>query len=358
MKLLITGCCGFVGSRLIEAFTSPRYGGEFELYGIDNLSRPGSEWNRGAASQRLARFWHGDLRLASDLEVVPPVDWVLDASANASVLAGSGELATSRQLIENNLLTTVNLLEYCKRHQAGMVLLSSSRVYSIDALRRLTLEEQGGAFAMAPTTADPPGCGRMCITEDFPTRSPISLYGASKLASEALALEYSAAFGFPVWIDRCGLLAGAGQFGRADQGIVAYWIHSWFEQRPLRYVGFGGHGWQVRDCLHPYDLAELIARQLAWSGSGEQRVLNVSGGASHGFSLAQLSGWCEDRFGPRPVAVSTEQRPADVPWLVLDSSRARATFGWSPEHARDTIFSEIADFAELNPNWISRTQGF
>ena len=56
-------------------------------------------------------------------------------------------------------------------------------------------------------------------------------------------------------MNRCGVLAGAGQFGRADQGIFAYWVNSWLRGRPLRYLGFGGQGHQVRDCLHPADLA-------------------------------------------------------------------------------------------------------
>ena len=42
---------------------------------------------------------------------------------------------------------------------------------------------------------------------------------ARKLASEALALEYHHSFSFPVWINRCGVIAGAGQFGTAEQGI-------------------------------------------------------------------------------------------------------------------------------------------
>ena len=61
---------------------------------------------------------------------------------------------------------------------------------------------------------------------------PLSLYGASKLASETLILEYGECFGFPVWINRCGVLAGAGQFGKADQGIFSFWIHSFKEKIP------------------------------------------------------------------------------------------------------------------------------
>jgi hypothetical protein len=57
------------------------------------------------------------------------------------------------------------------------------------------------------------------IAEDFSIDPPVSPYGSTKRASETLALEYGAAFGFPVWINRCGVLADAGQFGTAEQGI-------------------------------------------------------------------------------------------------------------------------------------------
>jgi CDP-paratose 2-epimerase len=59
-------------------------------------------------------------------------------------------------------------------------------------------------------------------TESFSTEAPISLYGATKLASERLAQEYANSFGVPVWINRCGVLAGAGQFGTAEQGIFLF----------------------------------------------------------------------------------------------------------------------------------------
>ena len=107
----------------------------------------------------------------------------------------------------------------------------------------------------------------------------MSLYGATKLASEQLALEYGSTYGFPVWVNRCGVLAGAGQFGRADQGIFAYWVNSWLRERPLRYIGFGGHGHQVRDCLHPADLVPLIERQMA-AGAAHRRGSSTSAAAS------------------------------------------------------------------------------
>lgn len=60
------------------------------------------------------------------------------------------------------------------------------------------------------------------ISEVFSTAPPVLLCGAAKLASEQMALEYGYTFDFPVWINRCGVMAGAGQFGKADQGIFAF----------------------------------------------------------------------------------------------------------------------------------------
>ena len=86
---------------------------------------------------------------------------------------------------------------------------------------------------------------------DFSTAAPVSLYGATKLASEIMALEYGGAFDFPVWITRCGVLAGAGQFGTPAQGIFAFWVNAHLRRRPLRYIGFNGTGYQARDAFHP-----------------------------------------------------------------------------------------------------------
>jgi len=184
---------------------------------------------------------HGDLRAASDLETLPAVDWVIDAAANPSVLAGVDGKTSSRQLVEHNLAGTVNLLEFCKQHRAGFILLSTSRVYSIAPLAALKVEVNAEAFRpSAPESL--PGLTGAGLAENFATAAPVSLYGATKLASEALALEYGESFGLPIFINRCGVLAGAGQFGRPDQGIFTYWINSHLRRRPLKYIGFDGRG--------------------------------------------------------------------------------------------------------------------
>jgi len=351
MKILVTGICGFVGASL-AAELKARFQG-VDIFGIDNLTRPGSELNKGILRKQGIRFFHGDIRNGGDMETLPAADWVVEAAANPSVLAGVDGLASSRQLTDHNLVGTLNVLEYCKKFGAGFILISTSRVYSIPALAALPLVVRDHAFTYSEGEGEAVGISPAGISEAFSTTPPVSLYGATKLASEIMALEYGQTFNLPVFVNRCGVLAGAGQFGRPDQGIFSYWIHSYCQRRPLRYIGFGGHGHQVRDCLHPEDLAVLLERQMtAGPEFGGDRVLNIGGGPDSAISLRQLSDWCAARFQPHNVVADETPRPFDLPWMVMDASRARELWGWKPERSLAGILEEIALHAEKNPAWL------
>ena len=351
MRVLISGICGFVGSTV--ARTLLERGAGHEVLGFDNFVRPGSETNRPGLKRLGARLFHADLRAASDLDELPDADWVIDAAANPSVLAGIDGRTSSRQLVEHNLGGTANLLEYCRQRRAGFILLSTSRVYSIPPLASLPVVVDRDAFVPAGGKPLPTGLTAAGIDETFSTVAPISLYGATKLASEALALEYGESFGFPVFVNRCGVLAGAGQFGRPDQGIFAYWINSWLQHRPLRYLGFGGRGHQVRDCLHPLDLAPLLEQQLAAPAlDSPDRVINVSGGLASAMSLRQLSDWCARRFGAHEVIADGTPRPFDIPWIVLDHAKATRLWNWRPRTPVAAILDQIAAHAQVHPDWL------
>lgn len=350
MRILISGICGFAGSTIARALAAQ--GAAHQIRGLDNFIRPGSEANRAELKRLGIGLMHGDVRSQSDVDALAPADWVIDAAANPSVMAGVDGSSSSRQVVEHNLLGTLNLLEYCKRHGAGFILLSSSRVYSIAPLAALPVHVKDGAFEPAGALL-PPGMGPQGLSEAFPTAAPVSLYGATKLASEALALEYGQAFGLPVFVNRCGILAGAGQFGRPDQGIFSYWINSHLRRRPLRYIGFGGKGRQVRDCLHPNDLVPLLSAQMAAPKVADgDRIVNVGGGAASAMSLRQLTAWCDDRFGAHPVAADPGSRPFDLPWIVLDPAKAERVWGWRPKTPAVAILEEIAAHAGTHPDWL------
>jgi CDP-paratose 2-epimerase len=351
MRLLITGICGFVGSQLATHLKQLMPG--LELFGIDNLMRPGSELNRQALRRLGVRLTHGDLRERSDVEALPPCDFVIDAAANPSVLAGVDGKSSPRQLCEHNLSGTVNILEYCRTSSAGLILLSTSRVYSISQLAALPMTESNSAFQLDTANLKIPGVTAEGLTESFSTSAPISLYGATKLASEVMALEYGATYNLPVWINRCGVLAGAGQFGTAEQGIFSYWLHAHAAKLKLRYIGFGGTGFQVRDAFHPSDLASLVHIQLKRTPPADA-IFNAGGGISNSMSLAQLTDWCNQRFGVHAPEPDNRPRPFDIPWVVMNAGRAATELGWQPKLSLLAMLDQIADHVRTNPDWLDQ----
>lgn len=369
MRILITGICGFVGSALAKALREAH--SDWELVGIDNLSRAGSWLNRPVLEKDLGvQLYIGDIRSQTDVDLLPKGDWVIDAAANASVLAGVDGKSSARQLVENNLWGTINLLEYCKRNEAGFVLLSTSRVYSIPGIADLELEiEESTAagldlrnrFRPKGSQAFPEGLGPAGIAENYSTQPPVSLYGSTKVTSEHLALEYGETYGFPVWINRCGVMAGAGQFGHPAQGIFAFWIHAFREGRPLKYIGFDGKGRQVRDCLHPRDLVPLLEQQMAEpAGTEKPRIINTAGGVVNSMSLAELTAWCRARY-PESATGEPEESPEvrkfDLAWMVLDSAVAKRVWCWQPQTEMGAILEEIGDYADEHPEWLGITFG-
>lgn len=129
MKVLITGACGFVGSVLAKELAAA--GHCSELWGLDNFLREGSRSNVAALQRLGVRLAEGDIRSSNDLAKIPKVIWVIDCAAEPSVLAGTGSSMGSFDLLDHNLIGSIRLLEFCKQHGAGFILMSTSRVYSI-----------------------------------------------------------------------------------------------------------------------------------------------------------------------------------------------------------------------------------
>ena len=349
MRILITGGAGFVGSNLALMLATQR---GFAVIAFDNLHRRGSELALPRLRAGGVDFVHGDIRNPEDFDSLPAAELVIECSAEPSVHAGyDGSL---RYLLNTNLFGTVNCLDYARCHGSRLIFLSTSRVYSIAALRGIPLHRAGDRLVTPPGEFGP-GWSERGISEEFPTTGPRSLYGASKLASELLIEEYCAAFGLHAIINRCGVLTGPWQMGKVDQGFFVLWAARHLYGGALAYNGFGGAGHQVRDVLHVADLFNLICCQIDNFTEDASRTYNVGGGRDVSVSLAELTILCADRTGNRlSLGSDPTTRPADIPYYISDNSLVCEATGWSPTRSVEMILDEIFEWlahhrAELEP---------
>jgi len=344
MRILIIGGAGFVGSSLATAYREENPATQLVVF--DNLHRRGSELNLARFKRMGIEFVHGDIRSREDLEDVPgSFDLVIEASAEPSVHAGQSGHGVN-YLIGTNLNGTMNFLEFVRKRSASGIFLSTSRVYSIPALKEIQFQEDANRLQLSPQQTIP-GISDRGIATDFPTvgRGFRSLYGSTKLASELFIEEYAAAFDLNIFVNRCGVIAGPGQFGKTDQGVFTLWVARHQFEGTLSYTGFGGQGKQVRDLLHPRDLFDLIVLQTRQLEKHRGQIFAVGGGPEGSASLKEYTAICQEKTGKQiPIASQPETAHVDIPWFVTDLSHVAATFGWKPKVSVPEIVGEISSW--------------
>lgn len=343
-SILITGGCGFVGSNLAIAFKQAHP--NFQVKVLDNLKRRGSELNISRLREMDIQYIHGDIRNSEDFDAVGAIDILIDAAAEPSVV--SGIETTPDYLINTNLVGTVNCLNFALKNKALFILLSTSRVYPIRALNEIPLNETQTRFDFNEKI-NLCGVSKQGINEDFSLKGSRSLYGATKLAAELLVEEYAAFYGLKTIINRCGVLTGAWQMGKVDQGVVVLWMAKHFWKKELGYFGFGGEGKQVRDVLHVNDLYRLLELQINQPSLYSTQAWNVGGGLFGSVSLQELTKYCSEITGNSiPIKKVKENRIADIPWYITDNSQINEISGWKPVIRLETVLLEIFEWLQLN----------
>ncbi len=338
--VLVTGGAGFVGSSL--AIHLRRLSPAPRVIALDNLRRRGSELNLPRLRDEGVEFVHGDIRDLDDLDIGVAPDLVLECSAEPSVLAGYG--SSPAYVLQTNLVGTLNVLELCRRTGAGLLFLSTSRVYPVEPIRAIRLEEVATRFEIAAEQTLP-GITRRGVSEDFPLQGARSIYGATKLASELFIEEYAHAYGLRAVVDRCGVIAGPWQMGKVDQGVIALWVARHVYKRELSYVGFGGTGLQVRDVLHIDDLCDLVTLQIQRLDALAGGVFNVGGGTERSVSLSELTTLCQRVTSAAvPIRTMPETRPVDIPLYITDASKLLRATGWSPQRSVETLVSDVHEW--------------
>jgi CDP-paratose 2-epimerase len=337
MRILVTGGAGFIGCNL-SLYLKKQYP-EYELVIIDNLSRAGSETNVEKICELGVEFIEGDVRRMSDLNSISNIDIVIHCASNPSVLAGLS--SPSSEVIENNLIGSINVYEFASKNKADVVLFSTNRVYNQDNLNELKFQVGDSRFILDEGQTFP-GVSELGLDERFPVDESKTFYGATKFCSEVLLKEYGQYQGLRYVINRFGVVSGPGQFGNQNQGIVSHWLKCHLRKKNLQYFGYGGSGKQVRDVIHVLDVCEVIDRQIHQIANVNGETFNVGGGLTNSFSLLELTSLCQSVTGNRvEIASSRDMRVGDIPLYYTNNTKISDRLNWIPKRTVKEVLIDL-----------------
>ncbi|MEA2298623.1 MAG: UDP-glucose 4-epimerase [Solirubrobacteraceae bacterium] len=312
MRALITGGAGFIGSALADRLATD--GAEVVVY--DNLSTGRREFVAELLEGSGARLEEGDIldqqRLAGAME---GCDTVFHLAANADVRHG---LEAPRRDLEQNTVATSRVLEAMR--SAGV--------------SRIAFASTGSVYGEPEVFPTPEAC-------PFPTQT--SLYGASKLAGEALIAAYCHGLGFTGAVFRFVSILGE----RYTHGHVCDFYHA-LRHDPTR-LRVLGDGRQEKSYLYVQDCVSGILAGLAAAEPGVCQVFNL--GTDETVVVDDSIAIITEFLGIDPRREYTGGRrgwPGDSPLIHLDCTRIRSC-GWEPTLTIPQAIGATLTWLEGNP---------
>jgi UDP-glucose 4-epimerase len=304
--ILVTGGAGYIGSHVARQL---RARGERVIV-LDNLS---TGFREAVLGGELVVGDTGDRERVTRILGEHAIDTVMHFAAHTVV---PESVSDPLKYYANNTCATRNLLACCAA--AGV--------------RHFVFSSTAAVYGM-PASGD--------ADEDTPT-APINPYGSSKLMSEIMLRDLSAASALRHVILRYFNVAGCDPEGRIGQStpnatllIKVACEHAIGKRAQLAIFGTDydtPDGTCIRDYIHVEDLAAAHLGALDHlRKQGPSMTLNC--GYGHGYSVREVIAALERVSGKRlPNVVELPRRAGDPPALVARSERLKSTFGWQPQH--------------------------
>ncbi len=295
MKALVTGGAGFIGSHLIDALLSKGY----EVSCIDNFSSGKREF----IEHNLERIelYEGDLLRQQDIsKAIDGCDVVFHLAANPDVRIGA---INTRTHVDNGILATYNLLEEMRKKSINKIIFtSSSTVY--------------GEASIIPTP------------ENYGPLIPISLYGAAKLAAEALISSYCHTFDMEAIIYRFANVVGP----RSTHGVIYDFIKK-LRKNPQE-LEILGDGKQRKSYLYVDDCIDAM---LFGMEKAKEKVEIFNIGSEDWVEVKEIADIVSEEMGLKPEyrftgGIDGRGWKGDVKFMRLDISKLK-NMGWKPKHS-------------------------
>lgn len=320
MNLLVTGCAGFIASKVTELLLKR----DDEVIGIDNLNDAYDvrlkEW-RLSQLEEFENFTFHRIDITGPTQLEPlfeksNFEAVINLAARAGVRAS---VENPSLYLDTNIMGTLNLLELCRKYKIKkFILASTSSIY-----------------------------GEMSLpfTEDKKTDFPLSPYAASKKGAEALCYTYHYLYGIDISIPRYFTVYGPA--GRPDMSVFIFSkkIHA-DEEIPVY-----GDGSQKRDFTYIDDIAEGTIKALK---PLNYQIINL--GSDHPVKLNYVISLIENALGKRARIKYLPRHPADVPATWADIEKAKQLLSWKPEVNIEEGIKRTAEWLLENWQWVKKVK--
>jgi UDP-glucose 4-epimerase len=309
--VLITGGAGCIGSDLAEVLHER---GE-RVTVFDNLSSGRREHIENLLASPRFRFIQADMLDTAALEAaLAGVDRVWHLAANPDVKFTPGD-ATDKDL-QQNTIATYNLLNAMQKQGIRELAFSStSAVYGI--------------------------CEKLPISEEQAPR-PISLYGASKLACEALIGAFQNLFEMRCWIFRFANIVGSKVRSRGRTVIGDFIFRLRENPRMLKILG---NGKQAKSYLLSSECVDAMVHCVEHA-PGNLKYFNL--GSNDYLTVTRIADMVVEALGlslvPYEYTGTEGGWPGDVPRFLLDVSAVNA-LGWKPQRNSEQAVKFAIDSA-------------
>jgi len=292
MKYFITGGAGFIGSNLVDRLMENK---KNKIIVYDNLSSGKKEFIEKHIDKKNFNFIEADLLDFEKLKFsMKGADIIFHLAANSNIPLG---IKNTYLDLKQNTLATYNVLEAMRINGIKKIVFTSSQTVYGET-------------------------GTKTVTEDFPTR-PISLYGASKLACEALITAYSHLFDIQAWIFRFANIVGK----RQTHGVIIDFINK-LKKNPdeLEILGDGN---QTKSYMLVDDCIDGILFAIK-NSNDMTNIFNL--GNDDQINVKNIAEIVAEEMHLKPKFKFTggiRGWKGDVPVTILDTTKIKK-LGWKP----------------------------
>jgi len=303
-KSLVLGASGFIGKNLCLALQRANK----SVRGFDIGDKPeclpaDMSWTRGNF-----KTCEGLEEALEGIDVV--YQWI---STSVPASAQTDRVAD----IENNLLPSIRLLDFCLNRKVDKIVFVSS-----------------GGTVYGPNVPLP--------TPEDASTNPISAYGVTKLAIEKYVGMYSASLGLASVILRLSNPYGRFQHARNNQGVISVFIN---RIRNGQDIEIWGDGNVIRDYIHIDDVCDAFLRVA--DPALRRGLYNI--GTGRGYNLLDVVRTIERVTGQKARLKHLPSRTVDVDASILDIRKAGDELGWRPLVSLEEGIAMMCDWMETHP---------